>query len=290
MTRLMAIDFENNSHRRHAKIRPQPEESPDMPAKKPYESKLPDAGGLYHYSAEDDAVWGELFDRQMAYLPGRMVPEYLDGLKRLGLTNQKVPQVRDIDARLGKLTGAGVEGVPAIIPPTQFFTLLSQRKFPIATFLRRREDMDYIEEPDLFHEVFGHCPLLTNSAYCDFIEGCGKLALSLGKPYYWPMFRLFWFTIEFGMIRTDDGLRAYGAGIASSPSEAHHAMSGEAEMLDFDLLTIFRTPYRIDIVQPAYFVIDSFEQLAGALDADIGAIIDKARELGDLPPRFDRAA
>lgn len=261
-----------------------------MPAKVPYESKTADADGFYSYSADDDAVWGELFDRQMAYLPGRMVPEYIEGVKKLGLDNRHVPQVRDIDARLGGLTGAGVDGVPAIIPPTQFFTLLSRRRFPIATFLRRREDMDYIEEPDLFHEVFGHCPLLTDTAYCDFIEGCGKRALELGKPYYWPMFRLFWFTIEFGMIRTDDGLRAYGAGIASSPSEARNAMSGKAEMLDFDLSTIFRTPYRIDIVQPVYFVIDSFAQLAASITDDIAATIDRAKEMGDLPARFEAAA
>ncbi len=261
-----------------------------MPSAKPYASKLPAADGRYAYSGDDDAVWGELFDRQMAYLPGRMAPQYLQGVSALGLSNAKVPQVIDIDARLTELTGAGVQGVPAIIPPTQFFNLLASRKFPVATFLRRREDMVYIEEPDLFHEVFGHCPLLTNSAYCDFIEGFGQAALALGRPYYWPMFRLFWFTIEFGMIRTDDGLRGYGAGIASSPAEAAHATSGEAEMLDFDLMTVFRTPYRIDIVQPVYFVIDNFEQLATCLTDDIADQIDRAKVLGDLPPRFEAAA
>jgi phenylalanine-4-hydroxylase len=182
------------------------------------------------------------------------------------------------------------KGVPAIIPPSQFFDLLSRRRFPVATFLRRREDMDYIEEPDIFHEVFGHCPLLTNPAYADFVERFGKLAVALGKPYSWRLFRLFWFTVEFGMIRTPDGLRAYGAGIVSSPSEARHATGGAAEMLDFDLLTIFRTPYRIDIVQPVYFAIDSFEALAAALDADIAGLIDEAKRLGDLPARFEEAA
>jgi phenylalanine-4-hydroxylase len=150
--------------------------------------------------------------------------------------------------------------------------------------------MDYIEEPDLFHEVFGHCPLLTNPAYADFIERFGQIAVRLGKPYSWRLFRLFWFTVEFGMIRTPDGLRAYGAGIVSSPSEARHATSGAAEMLDFDLLTLFRTPYRIDIVQPVYFVIPGFEALASALDADIAGQIDEAKRLGDLPARFEKAA
>ncbi len=255
-----------------------------------YTSKTPDAEGLYHYTSEEDAVWGELFDRQILGLQGKIAPEYLEGVEKLGLTNTRVPQIKEIDARLGDLTGAGVEGVPAIIPPSQFFNLLSKRRFPVATFLRYREDMDYIEEPDIFHEVFGHCPLLTNPNYADFIERFGKIAVKLGKPYSWRLFRLFWFTIEFGMICTPDGLRGYGAGIASSPSELDHAMSDVPEMLDFDLLTIFRTPYRIDIVQPVYFVIDSFEQLAKALDADIAGLIDRAKEMGDLPPRFEKAA
>jgi phenylalanine-4-hydroxylase len=258
--------------------------------KQPYASKHPGPDGRYAYSAEEDAVWGELFDRQMAFLPGRVAPEYLEGVRLLDLTRNHVPQIADIDARLAALTGAGVEGVPAIIPPARFFDLLSRRRFPVATFLRRREDMDYIEEPDLFHEVFGHCPLLTNPAYADFVERFGKLAVALGKPYSWRLFRLFWFTVEFGMIRTPEGLRAYGAGIVSSPSEARHATGGAAETLDFDLLAVFRTPYRIDIVQPVYFAIDSFDSLAAALDADIAGLIDEAKRLGDLPARFDEAA
>jgi phenylalanine-4-hydroxylase len=258
--------------------------------KQPYAEKHPGPDGRYAYTPEEDAVWGELFDRQMAFLPGRVTPEYLEGVRLLGLSRDHVPQIAGIDARLALLTGAGVEGVPAIIPPSRFFDLLSRRRFPVATFLRRREDMDYIEEPDIFHEVFGHCPLLTNPAYADFVERFGKIAVALGKPYSWRLFRLFWFTVEFGMIRTPEGLRAYGAGIVSSPSEARHATGGRAEMLDFDLLTVFRTPYRIDIVQPVYFVIPSFEALAAALEADIAGLIDEAKRLGDLPARFEKAA
>lgn len=255
-----------------------------------YASKEPDARGRYRYTPEEDAVWGELFRRQMAFLPGRVAPEYLAGVEALGLSDRAVPQIAEVDARLAALTGAGVEGVPAIIPPAQFFGLLARRRFPVATFLRRREDMDYIEEPDIFHEVFGHCPLLTNPAYADFVERFGKAAVALGKPYSWRLFRLFWFTVEFGLVRTPQGVRAFGAGIVSSPSEAAHALSGRAETLPFDLLTVFRTPYRIDIVQPLYFVIDSFEALASSLDADLGALIDEAKRLGDLPARFDAAA
>ncbi|MEL6801714.1 MAG: phenylalanine 4-monooxygenase [Pseudomonadota bacterium] len=255
-----------------------------------YASKLPDANGRFTYTPEEDAVWGELFDRQMAYLQGKATPAFFDGVKTLGLTRAQVPQIADVDARLVQITGAGVEGVPAIIPPAQFFELLSRRRFPVATFLRRREDMDYIEEPDIFHEVFGHCPLLTNPAYCDFVERFGQTAVSLGKGYSWRLFRLFWFTVEFGMIETPQGIRAYGAGIVSSPSEAAHACGGVAEVRPFDLMKVLRTPYRIDIVQPVYFVIDSFDQLVRALDTDLGAAIDRAKELGDLPARFDAAA
>ena len=258
-----------------------------MPKDTTYTSIAADADGRYPYSIDDDAVWGELFERQMAFLPGKAAPEYMAGIEALRLSADKTPQVIDIDARLSKLTGAGVQGVPAIIPPTQFFTLLADRKFPVATFLRRREHMDYIEEPDLFHEVFGHCPLLTNPDYADFIEGFGKAALEMDKSYRWHMFRLFWFTIEFGMIRHPQGLRAYGAGIVSSPAEARNACGGTADMHDFDLLEIFRTPYRIDIVQPVYFVINNFEQLSKALSADLEALIDQAKELGDYAPLFE---
>lgn len=261
-----------------------------MQNKTPYASISPDKTGRYPYTSEDASVWSELFVRQIEFLQGKMVPDYFEGIEKLGLSGKAVPQVIDIGARLAGLTGAGVEGVPAIIPPTRFFTLLSERKFPVATFLRRREDIDYIEEPDLFHEVFGHCPLLTNAPYCDFIEGFGKRALELGKPYSWHMFRLFWFTVEFGMINTAEGLRGYGAGIASSPSEAAHALSDGAKVRPFDIQEVLRTPYRIDIVQPIYFAIDGFEQLAALMERDIAADIARAKEAGDLPPLFDEAA
>ncbi|MCL4148932.1 UNVERIFIED_CONTAM: hypothetical protein GTU68_026651 [Idotea baltica] len=260
--------------------------------KKPskYASKQPLPNGLYDYGVEENAIWGELYNRQMAFLRGKACAEYFDGAAQLGLIADHVPQVRDISIRLNKISNFGVKGVAAIIPPSEFYALLADRRFPVATFLRTREDMDYIEEPDIFHEVFGHCPLLCNKSYSNFLEKIGKLAQSLGKGYSWHLFRLFWFTVEFGMIRTNDGLRGYGAGIVSSPSEAKFACSGDAVYADADVLTMLRTPYRIDIVQPKYFVIDSFEQLNAMLDQDIAAMIDRAKELGDLPTLFNSAA
>ena len=254
-----------------------------------YASKLPNAQGLYSYTPDDDAVWGELFTRQVQALEGRMAPAYFDGVQALGLTPNRVPQVRDLDQRLAELSRAGVEGVPAIIPPTRFFTLLSERRFPVATFLRRREDMDYIEEPDLFHEVFGHCPMMTDPRFVSFIEAFGQAALRVPKSMRWHMFRLFWFTVEFGLVDTPDGVRAYGAGIASSPSEAENVFDGDAEIKRFDLSEVLRTPYRIDIVQPIYFVIASFDALPQLLIGNIEAEIAAAMAAGDLPPVFDPA-
>ena len=261
-----------------------------MPLNPAYTSKTPDEHGFYAYSKEEHAVWEELFTRQIAYLEPRACRAYLKGVARLGLSPRQVPQVKALDAMLAGLTGAGVKGVAAIIPQDEFSTLLSKRKFPVATFIRTREDMDYLEEPDIFHEVFGHAPMLTNEPFCQFMERFGALALSLPKEHLKHLFRLFWFTVEFGMIRESDALKAFGAGIMSSPSEAEYATSGEAEMVDFDLMTVLRTPYRIDIVQPIYFVIDSFEQLVATLDQDIEAAIISAKAMGDLPARFDLVA
>ncbi|MEM6637928.1 MAG: phenylalanine 4-monooxygenase [Pseudomonadota bacterium] len=255
-----------------------------------YASRDPDAKGIYPYSDAENAVWRDLFTRQVAALRPTACRAYLDGLEKLAITAEAVPQVSDVDARLSQLTGAGVKGVPAIIPFDEFANLLANRKFPVATFIRRREDFDYIEEPDIFHEVFGHAPMLTDPDFCVFMERFGRLALSMDEAQNKKLVRLFWFTVEFGLIREDGALKAFGAGICSSPSEVGHALSGQAEVVPFDLETVLRTPYRIDIVQPVYFAIDSFAQLAASIDCDMVAALDAAATKGDLPARFDQAA
>ena len=260
--------------------------------KKPttYVSKIADANGQFGYDAEETDIWRTLYSRQMVTLRDFACRAYLDGQAKLGFTPDAVPQVADIDARLAALTGAGVEPVAALIPQDQFSTLLKNRRFPVATFIRRREHLDYIEEPDIFHEVFGHCPMLTDPDFCAFMERFGEFALTLPKPEIKRLFRLWWFTVEFGMIREGGELKAFGAGIMSSPAEAEHAASGMAEVLPFDLATIFRTDYRIDILQPVYFAIDSFDQLRASLDADIPGLLARAREMSDLPRRFEPEA
>ena len=252
-----------------------------------YESKIPDENGIIAYSAEENAVWGDLYARQEALLPGRVCNAYLKGLEALELPRDRVPQLKDVNARLQEISGFGVEAVPALISPKRFFTLLAERKFPAATFIRRREEFDYLQEPDVFHEIFGHCPMLTLPTYADFLQKYGEKALELDKSYIWMMQRLFWFTVEFGLIRTEEGVRIYGAGIASSAGETPYAVeSAEPERRPFDALTVFRTPYRIDIFQSVYYVIDSAQQLYDLVTSDLVPIMDEAKRLKSLPPTF----
>lgn len=252
-----------------------------------YESKIPDANGIIAYSEEENAVWRDLMRRQAKILPGRVCEAYLDGLAMLELPEDRVPQLAEIDRRLDEISGFGVAAVPALISPREFFRLLAGRKFPAATFIRRREDFDYLQEPDVFHEIYGHCPLLTHATYADFLQRYGEVALSLDKRYIWLMQRLFWFTVEFGLIRTADGLRIYGAGIASSAGESPYSLESDVpERRPLDPVTVFRTPYRIDIFQTVYYVIESFEQLFELVNRDLVPLMDEARRLGQLPPTF----
>ena len=252
-----------------------------------YESKVPDQNGLIRYSAEEDGVWRDLVARQAKILPGRVCDSYLEGLEILDLPSDRVPQLKEIDARLAEVSGFGVAPVPALITPERFFALLAQRKFPAATFIRRRDHFDYLQEPDVFHEIYGHCPLLTHQTYADFLERYAKTALAAGPQYYWMMQRLFWFTVEFGLIDTAEGLRIYGAGIASSAGESPYALESAApERRAFDPLMVFRTPYRIDIFQTVYYVIESVRQLYDLVGEDLVPIMNEAKELGPLPANF----
>ena len=252
-----------------------------------YQSKIPDVNGNFTYSDEDCAVWHDLLVRQEKLLPGRVCEEFLEGLDALELPRDRVPQLREINERLNQASGFGVAPVPALISPHRFFSLLAEKKFPVATFIRRREDLDYLQEPDIFHEIFGHCPLLTHPEYAAFLEAYGRAALSAGKPYYWSFQRLFWFTVEFGLIEKPEGPRIYGAGIASSPGETVFALESDApERRPLDLVTVFRTPYRIDIYQMVYYVIRDFGDLLGLVSQDLRPLIDEAKRLGPLAPTF----
>ena len=177
--------------------------------------------------------------------------------------------------------------MPALIPFDKFFELLANRRFPAATFIRTREEMDYLQEPDIFHEVFGHCPLLTNQAYADFTETYGKLGLNASHADRVMLARLYWFTIEFGLIQTAKGLRIYGGGILSSKEETVYCLeSPEPQRKPFDPIEALRTPYRIDIKQPVYFVLDNFDTLYKLIDMDLIGLIQQARKLGEFAPAY----
>jgi phenylalanine-4-hydroxylase len=199
----------------------------------------------------------------------------------------RIPQLHEVSERLLDHTGWSVAPVPALIDFTSFFELLANRRFPAATFIRRREDMDYLQEPDIFHEIFGHTPLLTDYRFAAFTEAYGKAGLAADKKDHAMLARLFWFTVEFGLIDTAEGLRSYGAGIVSSPGELEYALeSGIPERRPFDALDALRTPYRIDIYQTVYFRLDSFDTLFELAQMDLIPLIGQARRLGMHAPTF----
>jgi phenylalanine-4-hydroxylase len=247
-----------------------------------------DAKGYANYGEEENKVWEELITRQTPLLKGRACDEYIHGLKLLNLPGDRVPQCPDVSKALSSATGWALEPVAALIPFSKFFELLANRKFPAATFIRRRDEMDYLQEPDIFHEVFGHCPMLTNKACADFTHTYGKLGLKASHEDQVMLAKLYWFTIEFGLIKTKEGLRAYGGGILSSKSETIYSIESEIpERKPFEVMEVLRTPYRIDIIQPIYYVIDSFDVLFNLIEMDLIGLIREARELGMYEPLYE---
>ncbi len=256
-----------------------------------YEAKRPDRHGRIPYTDEENETWSILYQRQWQQLPGRACSDFIRGLERLELPTDRVPQPDEVSARLLDFTGWRVEPVPALINFTDFFALLAQRRFPAASFIRRREDLDYLQEPDIFHEIFGHCPLLTYPGFADFTENYGRYGLQASKADRPMLARLYWFTVEFGLLREQGRLRAYGAGINSSPGELNYALnSHRPERLPFRPLDALRTPYRIDIYQPVYYVLDHPRDLYHLAEVDLQALIDQARKLGEFAPRFEQEA
>ena len=252
-----------------------------------YTSHKPDKKGYVQYTSEEHDIWRVLYQRQMDLLPGRACNAYLDGIKKLDLVAENIPQLPELSEKLKSLTNWQVAPVAALISAREFFELLAERKFPAATFIRVKEELDYVQEPDIFHELFGHCPMLTNDVFADFLQDYAQNVLAFPQND-WPLLqRLFWFTVEFGLIRTPDGLRAYGGGILSSIKETVYCVESDIPMrVIFDPVTAFRTPYRIDMLQKIYFVIDSYQQLYDFVTSDVRAYMLRAKELGEFPPFF----
>jgi len=251
-----------------------------------YVAHRPDANGVIHYRPEENATWKALIERQLRCIRGRACDEYLDGLAQLALPHDHIPQLQEISQVLQSATGWQLEAVPALIDFDTFFALLARQCFPVATFIRRPEEMDYLQEPDIFHEIFGHCPLLTNPDFAHFTARYGQLGLAATPPQRVYLARLYWFTVEFGLVDTPAGRRIYGGGILSSPKETRYALSNVPQVASLEPLEVLRTPYRIDILQPKYFVIHSLAQLYELAQLDIMGLIDQAQRLGLYPPLY----
>lgn len=252
-----------------------------------YKSRESDSNGIIHWSDEENQVWSELFDRQIKLIKNRACDQYHDGLDILQLSNDRIPQLPELNKKLKKTTGWQTAEVPALINFSEFFRLLANKQFPVATFIRTREEFDYLQEPDIFHEVFGHCPLLTNPAFAHFTHTYGKLGLNASKEDRVFLARLYWFTVEFGLVNTADGLRIYGGGILSSPGETIYALESATPVRKpLEPVDALRTPYRIDIMQPLYYILEQFDDLFTLSEMDLMALVQQAKTLGLFEPLF----
>lgn len=238
-----------------------------------YAAKIPDHRGYIAYSDQENRTWARLFERQMAIIHDVACAEFVSGLHQLDLPHDRAPQCREISRALTQSTGWTVAPVPALIDVDLFFTMLSRRIFPAASFMRRPDELDYLSEPDLFHEIFGHGPLLTHPDFADFTEAYGRLGLAANDAERNVLARLYWYTIEFGLVhKPGQALSVYGAGIASSIGETQRALNEPGvTRRPFDLDTVLRTDFRIDVMQPHYFVLSHFTDLFETVDGDLMA-------------------
>lgn len=252
-----------------------------------YTSKTSDQYGNITWTDEENNIWKELVERQLTCIKGKACDEFFDGLAKLNLPLDRIPQLYEVSKVLLETTGWQCAEVPALINFESFFKLLAEKKFPVATFIRTREEFDYLQEPDIFHEIFGHCAMLTNPAFSEFTHKYGQLGLAATKEERVYLARLYWFTVEFGLIKKGDQLRIYGGGILSSPGETEYAFSSNIPSRSrLDLLDVFRTPYRIDIMQPLYYTIEDINDLMELSKSDLMALVREAMELELFPPQF----
>ncbi len=258
-----------------------------MQPKTKYVAKKPDAQGFITYSDAENAVWQTLYNRQYPLVSLRAHPAYLKGLEVLGLNHERIPQCVEVTKRLMETTGWSVAPVKALISFEDFFALLANKQFPAASFIRIPEELDYLQEPDIFHELFGHCPMLTDPIFANFTHEYGKLGLNASAKERVYLARLYWFTVEFGLINTTAGTKIYGGGILSSYGETLYALDSDIpERKPFETLTVLRTPYRYDIMQTVYFVLNSLDDLYQVMQQDLRALIKEASALGMLPATF----
>ena len=240
------------------------------------------------YSRGDHAVWAALFQRQRELLPDRACTTFLANQQALAMSADAIPRFDALNRPLRAATGWELVGVEGLLPEAVFFEHLAQRRFPVTWWIRRPDQLDYIAEPDLFHDLFGHVPLLMNPVFADYMQAYGAGGLraqrEFGNEALLNLTRLYWYTVEFGLIREPAGLRIYGAGIVSSKGESIHCLESHApNRIGFELERVMRTRYRIDSYQKTYFVIDDFEQLFAATQQDFAPIYARVAGAPAIP-------
>jgi len=242
--------------------------------------------GWERYTPEQHRVWKTLFERQAALLPGRVCDEFLAGMRELAITADAIPDFRRLSDILMLRTGWQVVAVPGLVPDDVFFDHFANRRFPAGNFIRKPHELDYIEEPDVFHDLFGHVPMLTNPALASYLQAYGIGGQRAQRLGVLPnLARVYWFTVEFGLVRQSGGLRIYGSGIASSYSETRFSLEDPSpNRVGFDLARVMRTRYRIDDFQETYFVIERFDDLLALADIDFAPIYQRVAGLPDYDP------
>ncbi|MDA8664121.1 phenylalanine 4-monooxygenase, partial [Porticoccaceae bacterium] len=241
------------------------------------------------YSHTEHEVWTELYGRQLRSVQQYAADIYLKGLASLDIPETRIPQCCEINLHLTPLTGWSVQPVPALISFERFFTMLSEKKFPAASFIRSRGDFDYIQEPDIFHEIFGHTPLLADPQIAQFSQTIGAIGRQADPKDYGWIIRLYWFTIEFGLFQQGNDYKAIGSGLNSSPTELIYAVNSNIpERRPFNVVDILRTPYRIDIHQPIYYVLENIDDLFGITETSLMASLTTAQGLGLYSPKYPK--
>ena len=242
--------------------------------------------GWENYGAGEHAVWKTLFERQVALLPGRACREFLRGMARLPIGPGEIPDFRRLSDVLMKHTGWQIVAVPGLVPDEVFFEHLANRRFPAGHFIRKPEELDYLEEPDVFHDVFGHVPMLLDPVIADYIQAYGAGGLRAQRlGVLEKLARVYWYTVEFGLVTEADGLRIYGAGIVSSAAETVFALDDPSpNRIRFDLERVMRTRYRIDDFQESYFVLGKLEELLELASVDFAPLYLRTGEQPEIEP------
>lgn len=237
-----------------------------------------------NYTQEEHDLWRLLYERQLTIFDGRVADEHTEGLHKLNIRHDCIPKFEELNVILKEHTGWEVVPVPGLVPDDIFFTLLSQRQFPSTCFIRKPEQMDYLQEPDIFHDIFGHIPLLIQPVFANYMEAYGHAALkAMEAGELHRAARLYWYTTEFGLIKTSKGLRTYGSGIVSSFKETSYCVEDSKPVrLKFDLERMFRTTYKIDDLQEIYFVIDDYDDLFKATLQDHQPLFNKLKNADDF--------